>query len=101
MAVFTHLMPLLDIMFDLLFDHPESPKLMIFNSQIVDDNLLQTDLMFISMGLRVDRTLTLMNQRGVEICKIKTPMWLCNLPRDVMVSPNGTIYVIEWCTNIL
>jgi hypothetical protein len=81
-------------MFDYLSDDEKSPKVLLVNCRLTD-NQLTAGLGFFSMGIRKDKAFDLFDQRGVKVCRIELPRAGYMLPRDVALALSEEIFNVQ------
>ena len=78
-------------MFDYLSDDLVSPKVLLVNCRLTE-NQLTAGLGFFSMGIRKEKTFDLYDQRGVKVCCIELPRAGYQLPRDIALALNDEVF---------
>jgi hypothetical protein len=78
-------------MYDYLADDLVSPKVLLVNCRLTD-NQLTAGLGFFSMGIRKEKTFDLFDRRGEKVCCIGLPKAGYQLPRDIALALNDEVF---------
>ena len=82
-------------MFDLLTNKLSNPLILFFNATLTEE-YLQSEMYFVSAGLREGMEFDLLDKREHKWCRIKIPSAIANLPRDVAFHGKSQIKIVQW-----
>ena len=82
-------------MFDILTNKLSSPLIMFFNASLTE-HYLQSEMYFVSAGLKEGKEFDLLDKREHKWCRITIPSAIANLPRDVAFHGKSQIKIVQW-----